>query len=148
MPARKTPSTPTEKYLQDALACAQAAIEKKGIEPVLIDLSQTGSYTDYLLVSSAHADRGVRAVAEGIIETMQTRGVKPLGVEGLREGRWALIDFGPLVAHVFLHSLREFYDLEGLWFDTPRVQLQIPKELRLDAQSMYSPSQPQPAPRL
>lgn len=145
MPARKNPSAANDKFRQDALACAQAAIDKKGIEPVLLDLTQAGSYTDYLLITSAHADRQVRAVAEGIVSAMEERGVRLLGAEGLREGHWALLDFGDTVVHVFEHPLREFYDLEGMWFDAPRLPLQIPAELRLDAQSAYHYDDEQPA---
>ncbi len=136
MPARKT-SAQDDKYRQDALAAAQAAIDKKGIEPVLLDLTQSDSYTDYMLIVSAQADRAVRAIADGVVESMQQRGVRLIGAEGLREGRWALLDFGDVVVHVFEHPLREFYDLEGMWFDAPRVTLQIPVDQRLDAQSPY-----------
>lgn len=136
MPARKN-SAQDDKYRQDALVAAQAAIDKKGIEPVLIDLTQSDSYTDYMLVVSAQADRAVRAVADGVVEALQQRGVRLIGAEGLREGRWALLDFGDVVVHVFEHPLREFYDLEGMWFDAPRVTLQIPADQRLDAQSQY-----------
>lgn len=124
-----------DKYRQDALAAAAAAIAKQGIEPVLIDLSGAQSYTDYLLVTSAHASRGVRAIAEHIEKVLAEKGVKPLGSEGVREGHWALLDFGDLVVHVFEQNLREFYDLEGMWFDAPRIELDIPPALRLVAQA-------------
>jgi len=137
LPTRKTTTAPNDKYRQDALAAAQAALDKKGIEPVLLDLTQSGSYTDYLLITSGQADRTVRAIADGIVEVMKERGARLLGAEGLREGRWALLDFGDLVVHVFEHPLREFYDLEGMWFDAPRLPLQIPAEQRLEAQSAY-----------
>lgn len=120
---RKTSSASSSFQSDRARACAKAALDKQAIEPVLLDLTQSGSYTDYLLIASAQAERGVTAIAEHVIETMQAQGAKLLGVEGLREGRWALIDFGDIVVHVFLDSLREFYDLEGLWFDAPRVPL-------------------------
>jgi ribosome-associated protein len=136
LPARKI-SAQDDKYRQDALVAAQAAIDKKGIEPVLIDLTQSDSYTDYMLIVSAQADRAVRAVADGVVESMQQRGARLIGAEGLREGRWALLDFGDVVVHVFEHPLREFYDLEGMWFDAPRIPLQIPADQRIDAQSPY-----------
>lgn len=124
-----------EKYRQDAIAAANAALAKKAIEPVLIDLSGVQSYTDYLLVTSAHGSRGVRAIGEHVEKVLAERGVHPIGSEGVAEGHWALIDFGDLVVHVFDQNLREFYDLEGMWFDAPRIELAIPPEQRLEAQA-------------
>ena len=145
MQTRKTTTAPSDKYRQDALAAAQAAIDKKGIEPVLLDLTESGSYTDYLLIASAQADRTVRAIADAVVAVMEERGARLLGSEGLRDGRWALLDFGDLVVHVFEHPLREFYDLEGMWFDAPRLPLEIPAEQRLEAQSAYRYDDKQPA---
>ena len=121
------------KYRQDAIAAANAAIAKLAIEPVLIDLSESHSYTDYLLVASGQGSRGVSAIAEHIEKVMTERGVRSIGKEGLREGNWALLDFGDFVVHIFDQHLREFYDLESLWFDAPRIELVIPPEQRLAA---------------
>lgn len=136
---------PQEKYRQDAIAAANAALAKKAIEPVLIDLSGAQSYTDYLIVTSAHGSRGVRAIGEHVEKVLAERGVQPLGREGMSEGHWALLDFGDLVVHVFDQNLREFYDLEGMWFDAPRLPLEIPAEQRLEAQSAYRYDDEQPA---
>lgn len=133
--AAKVNDETQEKYRQDAIAAAEAAIAKLAIEPVLIDLSTSHSYTDYLLVASGQGSRGVSAIAEHIEKTMTERGVRTLGKEGLREGNWALLDFGDVVVHVFDQHLREFYDLESLWFDAPRIELKIPPEQRLLAHS-------------
>ena len=61
----------------------------------------------------------------------------PLGVEGKRDGQWTLIDFGDLIVHVFYHPMREFYDLEGLWADAPRVQINVPPESRIQLTDAY-----------
>ena len=61
----------------------------------------------------------------------------PIGVEGKRDGQWALLDFGDLVVHVFYHPMREFYDLEGLWIDAPRVPVDVPPDSRLQVDEMY-----------
>ena len=139
-PTEKKPSSKAaradkqkDKYRLDAIAAAEAAIAKLAIEPVLIDLCEAHSYTDYLLVASGQGSRGVSAIAEHIEKVMTERGVRSLGQEGLREGNWALLDFGDFVVHIFDQHLREFYDLESLWFDAPRIELTIPPEQRLAA---------------
>ena len=124
-------------YRQLALAAANAALDKLAIEPVLIDLSGSQSYTDYLLVASAQSSRGVGRIAEHIEAVMSERGVRTLGKEGLGDGNWALVDFGDVVVHIMDQKLRTFYDLEGLWFDAPRVPLKIPPELLLKNQPGY-----------
>ena len=116
---------------EKALCAAQAAIDKKGLGPVLLDLREQKSYTDYLLVVSGPGPRATKAVAESVQETMAEHGYRAIGVEGVREGRWALLDYGDLVVHVFDHPLREFYDLEGMWFDAPKLELQVPPEQRI-----------------
>ena len=124
-------------YLKKALCAAQAAIDKKALGPVLIDLHEAQSYTDYLLVVSAPGPRAVRAIAEHVEEVMSEQGHRALGIEGVGEGRWALLDYGELVLHVFDQPLREFYDLEGMWFDAPRVELAVPPEQRLPHPDAY-----------
>ena len=119
------------RSLEKALCAAQAAIDKKGLGPVLLDLREGKSYTDYLLVVSGPGPRAAKAIAESVFETMSEHGYRAVGVEGVREGRWALLDYGDLVVHVFDHPLREFYDLEGMWFDAPKVELQVPPEQRI-----------------
>lgn len=115
--------------LQKALKVAEAAMDKNGLDPVLLDLVEQHSYTDYLLVVSARSDRQVRAILDHVVEVMAEEGSRPLGVEGRREGRWGLIDFGDVVVHVFQAELRGHYNLESLWIDAPKVPLQVPASL-------------------
>jgi ribosome-associated protein len=121
-----------------AMAAIEAALEKKALEPVLIDVTEQGTYTDYILVVSGRSDRHVQAVADGVIDAMKReRGSVPIGVEGKRDGHWVLIDFGDIIVHVFYHPMREFYDLEGLWVDAPRVQVNVPAESRIQVTDAY-----------
>lgn len=119
------------RSLEKAMCAAQAAIDKKGLGPVLLDLREQKSYTDYLLVVSGPGPRAAKAIAESVFETMAEQGYRSVGAEGVREGRWALLDYGDVVVHVFDHPLREFYDLEGMWFDAPRVELEVPPDQRI-----------------
>ncbi len=119
--------------LASAKAVITAALEKKAVEPVLIDVCGRSSYADFIAVVSGRSDRQVDAIADGICDAMSARGRRPIGREGARNGRWVLIDFADVVVHVFYHPLREVFDIESLWIDAPRIKLQIPAEARADA---------------
>jgi ribosome-associated protein len=127
--------------LANAKAAVAAALHKKALEPVLIDVCGRASYADFIAVVSGRSDRQVDAIAEGVCEAMAALGRRPLGREGMRNGRWVLIDFGDVVVHVFHHPLREVFDIESLWIDAPRVRLHVPAEARLGA----SPAEERPA---
>ena len=115
----------------------EAALDKKALMPVLIDVSAMSSYTDYLGVVSGRSDRQVAAITEGIRDAMAARGRRVIGHEGAGNGRWMLLDYGEIVIHVFHHPVREFYDLEGLWVDAPRVKLDVPAEALLHEAETY-----------
>ena len=125
----------TEAELADtrarAVAAMEAALDKRALEPVLIDVSGIGSYTDFIGIVSGRSDRQVDAIADGVSQAMKARGLQPLGQEGSGSGRWTLLDFGAFVIHVFYHPVREFYDLESLWIEAPRVKLDVPPEATL-----------------
>ncbi|HZU82272.1 MAG TPA: ribosome silencing factor [Polyangiaceae bacterium] len=115
---------------EKALFALDAALDKKALEPVLLDVSEQSSYTDFILILSGRSDRHVQHVADGIVEAFGERQRKPIGMEGEKDGRWVLIDYGEFIVHVFYHPLRDFYDLEGLWCDARRVELEVPAEAR------------------
>jgi len=106
----------------------EAALDKRALEPVLIDVSSMGSYTDFIGIVSGRSDRQVDAIADGVCQVLKARGLRPLGQEGTGSGRWTLLDFGAFVIHIFYPPVREFYDLESLWVDAPRLPLKIPPE--------------------
>ena len=111
------------KTLERVFECARVAAEKRGTDIVVLDMRGTASFTDYFLIVSGSSDRRVQTVAEAVLDIMKRQGVRPLGVEGLKEGRWALLDFGDWVVHVFYEEVRAEYGLEDLWFDAPRVEV-------------------------
>ena len=106
-----------------SLLCLKAALEKKALNPVLLELKEIASFTDYFLLLSGKSDRQVQAIAQGIEETLKKRGIHPLGQEGPIGGKWVLMDYEDVVVHIFLEPVRKFYDLEGLWLDAPRIDL-------------------------
>jgi ribosome-associated protein len=93
----------------------------KGLDPVALEVKGLCSFADYFLISSGTSRRHVLALAEHLEEALGKAGVKPLGVEGLQEGLWVLMDYNDLVIHIFSQELREFYNLEGLWAEAPRL---------------------------
>lgn len=106
---------------EKVLFCAEAAREKKASRILILELKGLSSVTDYFLICSGQSDRQVQAIAEGVEEKMAQRGERPLGVEGMGEGRWVLLDYDDVVVHIFQEPVREYYDLEGLWIEAPRL---------------------------
>jgi ribosome-associated protein len=111
-----------------ATAAMEAALDKHALAPILIDVSAMGSYTDFIGIVSGRSDRQVDAIADNVCQALKQRGRYLLGQEGTGSGRWTLLDFGAFVIHVFYHPVREFYDLESLWIEAPRVKLEVPPE--------------------
>jgi ribosome-associated protein len=104
-----------------AEAIARAGLGKKAEDVVILDVRGLTSYADYFVVMSADSERQAGAIAEAVDEELEKAGASRLGVEGQAGGRWVLIDYGDVVAHVMSPDARGFYDLEGLWADAPRV---------------------------
>jgi len=98
-------------------------VARKGLEPVLLEVKDFCSFADFFLICAGASKRQVLALAQYVQEALAQAGVKPLGVEGMEEGLWVLLDFNSLVIHLFYQPLREFYNLEGLWADAPRTQI-------------------------
>jgi ribosome-associated protein len=108
-----------------ALAIAGAGLDKKALNVEIIDVKGKVDYADYVVVMSGRSDRQVNAIARGIEEDMKkVHGVMALGVEGLPQGTWVLMDFGEAVVHIFHQDTRGYYDLESLWIDAARVSFE------------------------
>lgn len=136
--ATKTKAAPeSTEGLDGAMRALALALDKKALEPVLLDVRELCSFCNYQLVLSGRSERQVDAIADGINLGLKQDGLRPIGAEGARTGQWALLDYGDFVIHVFLHSAREHYDLEGLWNDAPRIELDVPAEARIQADETY-----------
>lgn len=99
----------------------QAALAKKAEAIVILDVRGKTSIADVFIICSGRNSRQVEAIAEHIVAEMKQHGYRPLSSEGVKEGRWALIDYGHILVHVFHEPVRAFYDLDGLWIDAPRI---------------------------
>ena len=136
----ETAGPTTTEGLDGAMRALALALDKKALEPVLLDVRQLCSFCNYQLVISGRSDRQVDAIADGIALGLKQEGLRPISTEGARSGQWALLDYGDFVVHVFLHSAREHYDLEGLWNDAPRVPIDVPADARVPAEEAYETS--------
>lgn len=107
-----------------ALLCARYALEKKALNVKILKVKGISSLTDYLLIASGSSDRHVQAVAEEVrLGLKKDHSQPPLAVEGVDEGRWVLIDYGDVMAHIFQPEVRDFYDLEGLWSEAEEIAI-------------------------
>jgi ribosome-associated protein len=105
---------------------AQYAADKKAIDIVALDLRGIAGYTDYFVVCAGNTDRQVKAIHDGIHESLKKQhGLLPRRVEGLSESKWVLMDYLDLVVHIFTPDTRDHYRLEQLWGDVPRVELEL-----------------------
>jgi ribosome-associated protein len=107
-----------------AQICAQAALETKAEDLVLLDVRGLTTFTDYFLIMSGKSTRHVQALAETIEAKFRSKRIKTSSAEGLREGMWVLLDFDDVVVHIFYHEQRKFYDLEGLWSEGKRIEIE------------------------
>ncbi len=115
----------TAGRIEKARAAAEAALARRAENLSLLDVREVASFADTFLIVSGRSDRQVRAIADAIRDALAALGERPLGIEGYEEGRWVLIDFGDLVAHVFVPELREYYDLDRLWGDAPDLAAEL-----------------------
>jgi len=90
---------------------------------MLLKVKELSAFTDYFLICSGASDRQVQAIATSIREKMKKDGMLPLGVEGESHGQWILMDYDDVVVHIFYEPVREFYDIERLWSEAPRMEV-------------------------
>ena len=110
-----------------ALLCAEYCLDRKASDMKILHISELSSLTDYLVLASGTSDRQVQAIAESVrLSFKEKYALAPIAVEGMREGRWILLDYGDVMVHVFQQDVRTFYDLDGLWSEAPA--LPIPDE--------------------
>jgi ribosome-associated protein len=105
---------------------ALAADSKQGEDLVALDVSGPLPLTDIFFLATGRNERNVQAIASEVEDKMIEAGAKPLRREGRAEGRWILLDFGDIVAHIFHEEERMYYSLERLWKDCPAIPLDLP----------------------
>jgi ribosome-associated protein len=105
------------------VVAARAADDKKAVDTVVLAVGEVLAITGYFVITSGLNTRQVRTIAEAVEEQITAAGgPKPIRTEGVDDRHWVLLDYGDFVVHVFLQETREYYELERLWSDVPRVE--------------------------
>ena len=118
---------PDEQGIKDSLTkagvAALAALDKKALDLLVLNMMDLVDFTDCFVICTGTSPPHVQAIVEAVEEALSEQGVKPSGIEGRRSAHWVLLDYGDVVIHVFDRPAREFYELEKLWLDAPRVEV-------------------------
>ena len=105
------------------LLCINASLKRKAKNLTILNLKELSSFADYFIICSGTSDRQVQSIAASIHENLKECGIVPLGIEGESLGKWVLMDYEDVIIHVFYEPIREFYDIERLWPDVPRMEV-------------------------
>ncbi len=125
IPQATTSFEELDENLRLAIMCAA---EKKAEKMVTLDLRPVASFTEFFVICSAANQRQVQAIADEISEQLKKQQKQsPVRIEGYSAAEWVLLDYGDFVFHIFDKDARDFYDLERLWRDAPKVA--IPENL-------------------
>jgi ribosome-associated protein len=105
------------------LLCINASLKRKAKNLTILNIKELSSFADYFIICSGTSDRQVQSIAASIHENLKNYGIVPLGIEGENSGKWVLMDYEDVIIHVFYEPIREFYDIERLWPDAPRMDV-------------------------
>lgn len=108
----------------EVVRAAELLVDRKATDVAVLDLRGISSATDFFLLANGRSDTHVTAIADHLIDELKQAGIRPAGVEGLRGGRWVLVDYVDFIVHVFHPAARDFYQLERLWGDAPIQELE------------------------
>ena len=101
----------------------KAVAERKAQEIVVLKVSDLTPFADFFIICSGRSSRQVNAISDFVQVELKKIGTRPLSFEGKTEGHWVLMDYGHVIIHIFYEPTRKFYDLEGLWSDAGRVEI-------------------------
>lgn len=111
---------------QIARRIADLLDDKKAVEIAVLDLRGLANFADWFVFCSGRSDRQTKALHDAVREGMkEDPGMLPVHTEGERERRWILLDYGDVIAHIMIPEVRDYYRLEQLWGDAPRLELDL-----------------------
>jgi ribosome-associated protein len=111
---------------QKALSAAQAALEKKASEVVILEVAELTSVADYFVIASGESERQVKAIAQNIEKLLSSQFNRSPQIEGAGTSTWILLDYGDMIVHIFKTDIREYYGLEKMWSDAPQIPIPEP----------------------
>ncbi len=120
-PEEKVQASITSKDL--AILCLDLAGQFKASDIVLLGVSKLSSFADHFLICTGLSTRQVQGIADNLERALRDHGLRPLGIEGRTEGKWVLMDYGEIIIHIFYEPVRHFYDLESLWSEAERLNV-------------------------
>ena len=120
---RTATATRPRKLSSEVSKAVSAALDKKAVDVVVLDLRDTPAFTDFFVLCSGQNQRQVKAIADAVEEALRASKVRPAHVEGYDRGDWVLMDFFSFIVHVFTPQTRAFYALERLWGDAQRIEI-------------------------
>ncbi len=112
---------------QIARRIAELMDDKKGVEITALDVRGLANFADWFVFCSGRTDRQTKALHDAVREGMKDEPLNmlPVHTEGERERRWILLDYGDVIAHIMVPEVRDYYRLEQLWSDAPRLELEL-----------------------
>ena len=121
-PAARKAARPA-KLPKSVAGAVQAALDKKAVDVVVLDLRKAGGFTDYFVICTGTNPRQIHAIADGVEDTLRkTFGERPALAEGVHKSEWILLDYFNFIVHIFSRECRAFYDLERLWGNAERLE--------------------------
>jgi ribosome-associated protein len=116
-------SAGAKRLTGEVAKAVKAALDKKALDVVVLDLRNTPAFTDFFVLCSGLNQRQVKAIADAVEETLRAARIRPAHIEGYDRAEWVLMDFFTFIVHVFTPQTRQFYSLERLWGDAERIEV-------------------------
>jgi ribosome-associated protein len=127
----KRRTTRARKLTGDIAKAVRAALDKKAVDVVVLDLRHTPAFTDFFLLCSGQNARQVHAIADAVEEALKAAKLRPAHIEGYDRAEWILMDYFTFIVHIFTPQTRAFYSLERLWGNAERID--VSDESKADA---------------
>jgi ribosome-associated protein len=107
-----------------ARLCVKLADNRKAENPVILDMRQLATFTDYFVILSGTSEPHLRAIVDELTDKLrQEHDLRPQAIDGNLQTSWVVLDYDSVIVHVMRPEVRQHYDLEGLWSDAPRLRI-------------------------
>ena len=123
MNKEKHPNISKNSLPQGVRVSVKASQDKKAAGIIVLDLSEISSFTDYFVIMNGNSDKQNIAICHSVARALKKANFKPLSIEGLDKAEWVLMDYGSFIIHIFSEQAREYYSLEKLWGDGPKLYI-------------------------